>query len=303
MILILMLSCLGLRAPAQVTYAVTNFADAFLATGAPGGTDWTGLNFGAAGTLVVAAASSPTGEFQSIMKFDTSGASNLFNATYGTNNWLIKGITLALASNDGIAGQSPDNTNFPTISGGQFVIEWLSDDNWVEGTGMPKQPTMDGVTYDSLPVLLSGPHGILNTNTYTPPGDNIPVTYSLPLDTNLVNDVTQGGPVTLLFYAADDQIAYLFNSHNFGGSNQPLLSVTAVTETELRILSGAFTNGVFHLSATGVATQEYQIQANAELATTNWQSIGTATADSTGAIQFDDTTASNQPQRFYRLAP
>jgi hypothetical protein len=34
----------------------------------------------------------------------------------------------------------------------------------------------------------------------------------------------------------------------------------------------------------------------------NWLTIGTATADSSGAIQFADAGASNQPQRFYRFS-
>jgi hypothetical protein len=292
------------RAPAQVTYTTTSFADSFLATGSPtnpAGNDLTGLNYGAAGILVVAPAASTNGEFQSVIQFDLSGATNLFNATYGASNWIVSGISLRLTSNYGATGDVPDNSLFPTISGGQFVIEWLSNNNWVEGTGKPKQPTTDGVTYDSLTTLLSGAHDILCTNTYSPPGDNVPVTYSLPLNTNLVNEVMQGGDVALLFYAADDQIAYLFNSQNFGGNNEPLIHVTA-SPTPLKILSGVFTNGNFQLTGLGAANQQYQILATTNLTTTNWQIIGTATADNAGMIQFSDTTASNQSQRFYRLS-
>ena len=52
-------------ARAQVTYTGTTTADAFLPTGSaanPVGTDLTGLNFGAAGTLVVAPPSSVKGD-------------------------------------------------------------------------------------------------------------------------------------------------------------------------------------------------------------------------------------------------
>jgi hypothetical protein len=296
--------CICSRAPAQVTYTTTSFADAFLATGSPGnpaGTDLSGLNFGAAGILVVAPAASVKGEFQSVIQFNLSGATNLFNATYGTNNWTVGDISLQLTSNYGMAGVQPDNPLFPTISGGQFVIEWLSNNDWVEGTGTPKQPTTDGVTYDSLPDLLSSAHDILCTNIYSPPGNNVSVTYALPLDPNLVNEVTQGGDVTLLFYAADDQIAYLFNSYNFGGSNEPLIHVTA-NPVQLKILSGYFTNANFHLTGQGTANLQYQIQATTNLTTTNWQVIGTATADRAGMIQFNDTNAPNQSQGFYRLS-
>src|ERR1700680_2321613 len=99
-----LLLCLGSGAEAQVTYTGTTIADAFLATGSsnnPVGTDLTGLNFGAAGTLVVATAASPKGEFQSVLKFNLADAIALFDASCGTNNWTITGISLELTSNDG----------------------------------------------------------------------------------------------------------------------------------------------------------------------------------------------------------
>ena len=293
----------SLMARAQLTYTGPDYADAFLATGSPGnpvGPDLTGLNFGAAGTLAVAPASSPNGEFESILKFNFTNALGLFNTTYGTNGWSITGMSLQLTSNDGTAGEQPDNALFNVISGGQFVIEWLATNGWVEGTGKPKQPTTDGVTYDSLPALLAGPHEILGTNTYTPPGDNVPVTYPLPLNTNLLNEIANGADATLLVYAADNQIGYLFNSWNFGNGNQPMIHVTA--NAFLKILSGHFTNGVFHLTGAGGANFPYQVQAATSLTTTNWQTLGTVMADGTGRVQFGDTTVSNQPQRFYRLS-
>ena len=77
---------------------------------------------------------------------------------------------------------------------------------------IPASPAMDGVTYDSLPILLSEAHVALCTNTYSPPGNDIPVTYPLPLETDLTANVADGGEVSFLFYAADNQIDYLFNS-------------------------------------------------------------------------------------------
>jgi hypothetical protein len=305
-IIFLMVSrCLVSSLRAQTTYSGMDYADAFLATGSPDnpdGTDLTGLNFGGAGTLVVAPATSIKGEFQSVLKFNLSNAVALFNTNYGVGNWSITAISLALTSNYGTAGVQPNNSIFPVISGGQFVIEWFSNNNWVEGTGNPNLPTTDGVTYDSLPSLLSGTNAIISTNAYVPPGNNVPVIYPLPLNPNLVANIAAGGDVSLLFYAADDQIGYLFNSYSFGHGNEPLINVTAMVNlVPLKIVSGYFTNGVFHLSGIGGANTPYQVQANTNLATTNWQTIGAATADNTGVIQFDDTTA-NQPQRFYRFS-
>lgn len=295
--------CFGHVAGAQVTYTGTTSADAFLATGSPGnpeGSDLTGLNFGGAGTLVVAPASSAKGEFQSVIKFNLSNAVGLFNTNYGMGNWSITNISLELTSNYGTSNVQPNNPIFPAISGGQFVIEWLSNDDWVEGTGTPNLPTTDGVNYDSLPNLLSGAHEILGTNAYVPPGDNVHLTYTLPLKANLVADVSGGGDMSLLFYAADNQVNYLFNSHTYGRGNEPLIHVVAVPA--LKILSGIFTNGAFHLTGLGGANCTYQVQAVLDLPTTNWQTLNVVTADSAGIIQFDDLTATNQPQRFYRLS-
>ena len=289
-------------AGAQVTNIVADYADAFLATGSsnnPDGTDLTGLNFGAAGTLVVASAASGKGEFQSVLKFNLSNSVALFDTNYGAGNWKITGLSLTLTSNYGTGGVQPNNGIFPRISGGQFVIEWLADDDWVEGAGTPNLPTTDGLTHDSLPDLLSGASEILCTNLYTPPGNNVPVTYALPLATILVADVSAGGDVTFLFCAADDQIDYLFNSINYGRGNEPLMQVVV---TPLRpVLSGEFTDGGFQLIGVASDNATYQIQASTNLAATNWQTIGVATADGIGNILFEDYSATNA-QRFYRLS-
>jgi hypothetical protein len=294
----------GSVARAQVTYTNTDDADAFLATGSPAnpvGTNLTGLNFGGAGTLVIAPATSLKGEFQSIIGFSLSNAVALFNTNYGAGNWTITGISLQLASNYGTAGVQPNNAIFPVISAGNFVIEWLSTNGWPEGTGSPNLPSMDGVTYDSLPGLLSGPHEILCTNTYVPPGNNVPVTYALPLSTNLVTEILAGADATFRFYAADTQIGYLFNSYSSGHDNEPEIHITA-NLVRPEILSGYFTNSFFLVLGRGVASLQYQIQATSNLTANSWQVLGTVTADGTGAIQFEDTSVSNQLSRCYRLS-
>jgi hypothetical protein len=294
----------GHAAKAQTNFSVMSSADTFLATGSPGnpaGTNLTGQNFGAAGVLFVAPPTSVKGEFQSVARFDLSAASNAFNAAYGSNNWSVTGISLTLAGNYGGAGEQPMNMMFPPISGGNFVIEWLSNNNWAEGTGTPIMTTSDGVTYDSLPTLLSGTDVILSTNTYTPPGDNVPVTYPLPLDTNVVAEITSGDECTFRFYAADDQIGYLFNSYNYGRGNQPLMNVTAKALPP-RILGGMFTNGGFQLSGQAIPNSPCRILAVSNSMQTNWQALGTVTADVWGLFQFSDTNTAGQGQRFYRLA-
>ena len=89
---------------------------------------------------------------------------------------------------------------------------------------------------------------------------------------------------------------------NYGRGNEPLINVTATPKVlPLEILSGYFTNGLFHLTGIGGTNLQYQVQASSDLTTTNWQTIGTVTADGAGMIRFDDPAATNS-QRFYRLS-
>jgi hypothetical protein len=289
-------------AEAQMTNSSMAIGDAFLCTGSPNyqnGADLTGENFGAAGTLAIAPAASAKGEFQSVIRFNIAGAVATFNAAYGSNHWFVTGVQLKLTSNYGTGGVQPNNPIFNVIHGGQFVIEWLADDDWIEGTGTPNLPTTDGVCWNSLPALLAQPREILATNFYTPPGDNAPLFWPLPLTAHLLNDVTNGADVSLRFYVADNQVSYLFNSYKYGRGNEPLIQVVAAPL--LKMLSGSFTNGAFHLAGIGGNNGICNVQVSTNLATTNWLTIGTVTASTDGTILFDDTNAI-APQRFYRLS-
>lgn len=229
-----------LTAKADTSFTVTTTtADAFLATGAPGnpiGTDLTSFNYGGAGTLAIAPASSLKGRFDSIIKFNLTGAASQFNSTYGAGNWLITGFTLSLASNFGVQGAQPNNNIFNTINAGSFGIDWLVADNWTEGTGNPGSntpgfPNASAVSFNSSATLYSGGSASLGTYIYTPPGNNIYLNYSLPLNASLVADALAGGDLSLYFYAADNQISYLFNARSFA-SNQPRFTITAAAVPE-----------------------------------------------------------------------
>ena len=203
----------------------TTTADAFLSGAYPT------LNFGGAGTLAIAPASSAKGEFDSVIMFNTASAVSQFNTTYGAGNWTITGLTLSLASNFGTQGAQPNNAIFNTINAGSFGIDWLANDSWVEGTGGGNGAANGAVSFNSIPSLLSPGYDSLGTYTYTPPGNNVYANYSLSLDANLVSDAAAGGAVSLYFYAADNQVSYLFNSREFA-SNHPELTVTAAPVPE-----------------------------------------------------------------------
>ena len=295
--------CLGFTAGAQVTNRTASTADAFLCTGSAAyqsGADLTGLNFGGAGALAVAPASALKGEFQSVIQFNLANSLSAFNATYGVNHWMVAAVSLELTSNYGVAGVQPNNPIFNAVSRGLFVIEWLGDNAWSEGTGTPNLPGADGINYNSLPDLLAQPHIPLCTNMYVPPGNNVPVVWSLPLNPNLAADITGGGAVTFRLYAADANVGYLFNSHEYGRGNQPQIIITAVPL--LKILSGVFTNGGFLLTGIGGTYAIYHIQAQTGLVAANWLTLGPATADANGVIRFFDAAAGRQAQQFYRIS-
>ena len=203
----------------------TTTADAVLSGASPT------LNFGSAGTLAIAPASSAKGEFDSVIMFNTASAISQFNSAYGAGNWTITGFTLSLASNFGTQGAQPGNNIFNTINAGSFGIDWLANNSWVEGTGGGNGAANGAVSFNSIPGLLSPGYDSLGAQTYTPPGNNVYVNYSLALDPNLVSGATAGGNVSLYFYAADNQVSYLFNSKEYA-SNHPELTITATPVPE-----------------------------------------------------------------------
>lgn len=234
---------------ADTSFTINNTtADAFLASGSagnPAGANLTTNNYGGAGTLAIAAASSTKGEFDSVIKFNTASAISQFNTTYGAGNWQITSLTLMLASNTGTSGAVPGNNIFNNVSGGNFGIDWLSLDSWAEGSGTPSALSTSGVNFNSTASLLVG-SASLGTYTYTPPGNNVYANYSLALDANLVSDAAAGGDVSLYLYAADNQIGYLFNSRMFA-SGHPELTLTAapVPEPGTLALAAATVGGLF----------------------------------------------------------
>jgi len=225
-------------------------ADAFLAGGAaanPVGTDLTGQNFGGAGTLAIAPAGSLKGQFDSVIKFNLAASASQFDSEFGAGNWDLSSVTLRLASNFGVQGQQPNNAIFNTINAGQFSIDHLQYDSWVEGAsggmGGPGFPHNSAVSLNSKPTLYSSGFSALGTFTYTPPGNNVYSTYDLPLNSGLLADIKAGGDVSFYFYAADNQIGYLFNARSFA-QNRPELVLTAVPEPVFALWT-AITLGAF----------------------------------------------------------
>src|SRR6185312_2382557 len=115
-----------LCAAQPASFSAQPIADAFVTPGADGTLSVS--NFGAAGALALAAKGLPQGEFQSVLKFDLSGAANSFNAQFGAGNWTVQSVTLQLSA-------SPhNNAIFNNVAAGQFNVSLMQDNSWAEGT-------------------------------------------------------------------------------------------------------------------------------------------------------------------------
>jgi hypothetical protein len=79
------------------------------------------------------------------------------------------------------------------------------------------------------------------------------------------------------------------------------LTRIANTNAQSQFSSAALTGGgAIHLTATGIAGLTYTVQANTNLTTANWITLGTVNADGLGNLAFTDTPATNFSARYYR---
>ena len=214
-----LLLTLPLRA---ATFTLNPAADAFVTTGPTG--NLSGNNYGGAGALSIAAPGLANGEFQSVLRFDLSGATSSFNTQFGAGQLTIQSITLSLTA------AAPNNPIFNANAPGQFAVSWMQQDSWVEGTGTPGVPTTTGVTFSSLPSFISAGDESLGTFSFAG-GTSGTNTYDLGLTPGFDADATAGNLVSLRLFAADSAVSYVSDSRSFGTvSSRPLLTVVAVPE-------------------------------------------------------------------------
>ena len=206
------------------SFTVVPNADAFVTPGASG--SLSSSNFGAAGSLAIAAPGLPEGEFQSVLRFDLSAAANSFNSQFGAGQWTIQSVMLQLTS-------SPhNNAIFNNIAAGQFGVSLMQNNLWVEGTGTGGLPSSDGISFDSLQSTYINNANDQALGTFGfPGGSSGQNSYQLTLASGLQSDVTSGGVLSLRLFAADNAVSYLFTSRS-GSSGKPDLLVQAVAVPE-----------------------------------------------------------------------
>ena len=216
------------------TFTLNPSADAFVTTGPTA--NLSGNNYGGAGALSVAAPGLANGEFQSVLRFDLSGAKTSFNSQFGAGQWSIQSITLSLTAT------APNNAIFNSSAAGQFGVSWMQNDSWTEGAGTPAAPTTTGITFSTLPSFTSAGDEALGTFSFAG-GTSGTAAYTLSLTSGFDADATAGNLVSFRLFAADSAVSYLFDSRSFGTTGfRPLLTVVAVPEP-----------GALSLLATGAA--------------------------------------------------
>ncbi len=224
----ILLVALSLQHSIAQTFTLNPIADAFVSAANPT------LNYGGAGALGAAAAGLPKGAFDSVLKFDLTAAKSAFDGLYGAGLWTIDTITLQLSTtspgtsifNGFGAGPAGSNVN----SAGQFEIEWMQSDAWVEGTGNPIAPTTSGLTFATLPTFLSSADESLGTYSFNGATSGTSV-WPLALPSGFSSDATAGSIVSLHLLAADASVAYLANSRSVGNAAlRPVLTIHAVPE-------------------------------------------------------------------------
>ena len=192
--------------------------DAFVSGANPGN------NYGGAGGLSVSAAGLPRGEFQSVLRFNSAAATALLDAQFGAGQWSIQTVHLRLTTT------TPNNPIFNALSDGNVVVRWLQNDGWIEGSGTPNIPDTSGITFGTLPGILTPSDQPLGSFSFSGEVTG-PASYLLTPAGPFIADLAAGSDVSLHLLPGDTSVGMLVHSRNFGDPvAHPRLILTVVPE-------------------------------------------------------------------------
>jgi len=215
------------------------------------------------------------------------------SAVYAALNGTVAGdgVTGVLAAFDGkiTPGNSPGLlkcANFGMSSASVLELE-------LNGTSV-------GINYDQIGV--TGFVNLGNANLSVLLGFNSAVSNKFLIIANDSNDPINGTfknlPEGAIFSTgnAQFQISYL------GGDGNDV-ELTQIGVIAPPLISGLqdVGNGQMQISGKGSIGMSYHVEANTNLNTTNWITLGSVVADGNGGLKFIDSSASNVVQRFYRF--
>lgn len=189
-------------------------------------------NYGAAGALAIAGEDAvnglgtPQGPYDTVIQFDMSGPIQTFNTVLGVDGWALSAARLTVTE----VG-APTNSIF-NRGVGDFQVFWLSDDNWVEGTGSPLFPvigTGNQITWNLLQTILASA-SLSSMGQFSNSLTNGPLTFDLAMPAEFVADFNAGGPVSLYLTRVTTTLGFTFNSRNYFIETQlPELLLTATS--------------------------------------------------------------------------
>lgn len=287
--------CLALTARSHAALFTNSVSiDAFVRSNAPT------VNYGGAGSLTISGATATNGLgaingiADSFIRFDTAALMASLNSQYGPGSWLINGVTLRV-----VEVGAPSNNIF-TRGKGAFSAFWISNDDWIEGSGMPMTPTADGITYTNESTLLTNTASL---GTFTNAAANSTNFYSLLLPPPFLDDISAGGEVGLYFTAASPEIGFTFDSQNFNTASQrPVLIISAVQRPTSLGISLAGSN--LSITATNVAAGKMYLL----LSTTDpfapvdqWHPVSTNLPAENGEISISQPIAPETTQQYFIL--
>jgi PEP-CTERM motif len=213
---------------AQMTVSNTPVADAFVRSADPAGNNGGAGALEVSGLIATNASGVQQGQFDTFMRFDVSSEVAAFNSNFGTGNWALSSVALKLTE---VA--APNNAVF-NRGIGQFQVQWIANDSWIEGTGNPGATTTNGIVFNDEANTTVLSDGEAQLGTFSNTGANGLRTYALGTPSSFINDITAGGLVS--FYldpTTNSTIGFNFDSRSFGtASAQPFLVLTAVVVPE-----------------------------------------------------------------------
>ncbi len=225
----------------------------------------------------------------------------------GTVNFRIDG---SIAGSGTLSGTAATYTNSTLAHGTHTVVaEYGGDGNFLGATNQLSSSQV----INTPPV--AGAETILRPPTE---GAKIPIASLLGIATDADGDPitflnasatsANGGTVVSnngwLFYTSAsgstnaDSFAYTISDGYATAGGSVTVSVRAVSSPSLNLASADLGNSSYAISGDGIPGRTYSIQYTDTLPSTDWQTLGTATADGSGVIQFLDTAGN--PQRQYR---
>jgi len=276
---------------------ITPDADTFIRSATPTN------NFGGAGAIAVSGSAAlnennqQNGLFDSLLRFSMTNVVASLDMSLGSHDWLIYRARLHLTE-VGAPVSSIFNRGV-----GVFEIRRLASNEWVEGTGIPIEPSTDGVTWNEVASLLD-PAKDVSLGQFTNTGMDGGLTLNLALKDAFVSDVRSGTTVTFYLTAASPQIGFTAGSRTFFiSTNLPELEIEADLNPHPRIdaIQLLGTNVTLSFGLVSNWTYTLQYTDGLPLATGSWSNRVVIPAQPTNSqLSFVDGVTNSH--RFYRLS-